>query len=134
MTKVIALSSVTGGGKTTIVNALMDRLPNAMALYFDDYGFDENVDYGKWLSGGGDYNEWDLTALKEDLLEVIENPHIDYILLDYPFAYKNNQIKPYIDFAVYIDKQPFNFRGIKKGLPWQSFLRLNFFYYRQYHR
>ena len=103
MAKVIAISSVTGGGKTTTINALMDRLPNAMALYFDDYGFDENVDYGKWLAGGGDYNEWDLTALKNDLLEMIENPHIDYILLDYPFAYKNNQIKPYIDFAVYIN-------------------------------
>ena len=65
MAKVIAISSVTGGGKTTTINALMERLPNTMALYFDDYGFDENVDYGKWIVGGGDYNEWDLTASKK---------------------------------------------------------------------
>ena len=81
----------------------MDRLPNAMALYFDDYSFDENVYYSKWLANGGDYDEWDLTALKKDLLEMIENPHTDYILPDYPFTYKNNQITPYIDLAVYID-------------------------------
>ena len=63
----------------------------------------ENVDYEKLLPNGGDYNKWDLTALTKDLLEIIENPLTDYILLDYPFAYTNNQIEPYIDFSVYID-------------------------------
>ena len=101
MSKVISIASVSGGGKTTIINELSKRLDNSAVLYFDDYNFDEYIEYGSWLKNGADYNEWDLLPLKIDIDKLIDRK--DYILLDYPFAYKNNLIGSYIDTAFYID-------------------------------
>lgn len=101
MSKVISIASVSGGGKTTIINELSKRLDNSAVLYFDDYSFDEHIEYGSWLKNGADYNEWDLLPLKNDIDKLIDRT--DYILLDYPFAYKNKLIGSYINTAVYID-------------------------------
>lgn len=37
---VIAIAGVSGGGKTTITERLIQELHNSKALYFDDYDFD----------------------------------------------------------------------------------------------
>ena len=103
MTKIISIASISGGGKTTIMNALKNAFPKSVSLHFDSYNFDENINYSQWIENGGNYNDWDLTLLKDDIERLIENSDVNYILLDYPFAYKNDLIKPYIDFAVYID-------------------------------
>ena len=103
MTKIISISSISGGGKTTIINALKNALPKSVSLHFDDYSFDENIDYEKWIESGGDYNDWDLALLKNDIDRLIKKTEVDYVLLDYPFAYKNDLINPYIDVAIYID-------------------------------
>lgn len=57
MSKIIAVSGISGSGKTTIVNALLNKLDNAAALYFDDYNFDEHIDYYSWLKNGADPDE-----------------------------------------------------------------------------
>lgn len=101
MTKIISIAGVSGSGKTTIVNALMNRLDDAVALYFDDYNFDEHIEYDSLLKNGADYNDWDLMPLKNDIDKLIGQTK--YILLDYPFAYKNKLIASYVDIAVYID-------------------------------
>lgn len=101
MSSVISIASISGGGKTTIVNTLTNRLNNAAALCFDDYNFDEYMEYDSWLKNGADYNEWDLTPLKNDIDTLMGQT--EYILLDYPFSYKNKLIAPYIDISVYID-------------------------------
>lgn len=41
--KIIAISSVSGGGKTAITNQLKQILPNSTSLHFDDYIFDSDV-------------------------------------------------------------------------------------------
>ena len=101
---VIAISAVSGGGKTTITNGLKNRLPLSTAIYFDDYDFEGSPeDYFHWVQSGADYNAWNLEILTKDIEPLLTQKKLNYILLDYPFAYKNNKITPYIDYAIFID-------------------------------
>lgn len=101
---VIAIAAVSGGGKTTVINELKDRLPLSAAIYFDDYDFEEGPeDYCKWVQSGADYNAWNIEILAKDIEPLLIQNNLNYILLDYPFAYKNDKIAPYIDYAIYID-------------------------------
>lgn len=101
---VIAIASVSGGGKTTVTNELKDRLPLSTAIYFDDYDFEEGPeDYFQWVQNGADYNDWDVETLANDIEPLLTKRSLNYVLLDYPFAYKNNRIKQYIDYAIFID-------------------------------
>ena len=102
--KVIAIGAVTAGGKTTVVNAMKDRLPRAATLHFDDYAFAGEVDdFPKWVSEGADVNVWNLTPLKEDIDRIIRSCGYDYLLLDYPFAYQHRIIRDYLDCCIFID-------------------------------
>ena len=59
--KIISVAAVTADGKTTVINALLKKLPHAAALYFDDYDFEGAVeDFYKWTIEGADYNVWNL--------------------------------------------------------------------------
>lgn len=102
--KIIAVSAVTAGGKTTAVNAVKEKLPRCTSLHFDDYSFEGEVDdFHQWVLDGTDYNVWNLSPLKADIENIISSGKYDYLLLDYPFAYRHNLIRDYIDCAVFID-------------------------------
>lgn len=102
--KVIAVAAVTAGGKTTVVNEIKKKLPRTAALYFDDYSFDGEVEnFYQWVMDGADYQVWDLSPLEKDILAIKDSGRYDTLLLDYPFAYRNDMIKKYIDVAVFID-------------------------------
>lgn len=102
--KVIAIAAVTAGGKTTAVNEITRRLPNARSLHFDAYRFEGEVDdFYRWVQNGADYNVWNLAPLERDIIKIKEEGNCDYLILDYPFAYCNAQIKKYIDAAFFID-------------------------------
>lgn len=102
--KIIAIGAVTAGGKTTLVNAIKDKLTRTASLHFDDYSFDGEVnDFYKWVSDGASYNVWDLSPLKADIEKIINSDRYDYLLLDYPFAYQNKMIKDYLDCCIFID-------------------------------
>lgn len=102
--KVIAVAAVTAGGKTTAVNEIIMRLANTKVLHFDDYEFEGEVDnFYQWVLDGADYNVWNLEPLEKDILNIQNNGTCDYLFLDYPFAYCNEQIRKYIDVAVFID-------------------------------
>ncbi|NMF07778.1 hypothetical protein ACUH7Y_16555 [Clostridium beijerinckii] len=101
---IIAVSGVTASGKTTIINELKKKIKDAKSLHFDDYDFEGEVeDFYQWVMNGADYNVWNLEPLKEDILKFREDNNVQYILLDYPFAYKNDLIKPFIDCTIFID-------------------------------
>lgn len=101
--KVIAVAAVTAGGKTTLVNALRQRFPGAHSLHFDDYTFEGEVEnFHQWVLDGADYNVWNLAPLERDILN-LRDSGCEILLLDYPFAYLNDRIAPYIDRAVFID-------------------------------
>ncbi|WP_067730495.1 AAA family ATPase [Oceanobacillus damuensis] len=99
---VIAIAGVSGGGKTTIAKHLNERLHNSKTLYFDDYDFDGPDDIIEWVDNGANYDKWDLAPLIRDIEALLAEP-LDYIVLDFPFAYKHSKISNLIDFAVYID-------------------------------
>ena len=102
--KIIAIGAVTAGGKTTLVNAIKDKLTRTASLHFDDYSFDGEVnDFYKWVSDGANYNVCDLSPLKADIEKIINSDRYDYLLLDYPFAYQNKMIKDYLDCCIFID-------------------------------
>lgn len=73
-------------------------------LFFDEY-FEGPDNYIEWARRGGNYNEWKLQPLISDLKMILNNKDhsFEYILLDYPFAYLNNEMKEYLDLAIFID-------------------------------
>jgi len=102
--KIISVAAVTAGGKTTVVNELKKRFRNAQSLHFDNYTFEGEVDnFYSWVLDGADYHVWNLTPFEKDILKIKSAGICDYLILDYPFAYCHNTIKPYIDTAFFID-------------------------------
>lgn len=73
MTKIIGISSYTGGGKTTLVRRLAKWL-NATFLIWDDYdeaGFMTHPkDWRSWLAEGSSSNAWSVPKLAEDLAKL----------------------------------------------------------------
>ena len=102
---VIAISSVSGGGKTAVVSRLNNTLQNSKAIYFDDYDVAGPDDICDWVRRGADYSEWDLAPMISEVESIISgNPmNLDYLLLDYPFAYIHSGMGKHIDFTVFID-------------------------------
>ncbi|GGE56517.1 hypothetical protein [Priestia taiwanensis] len=102
---VISIAAVSGGGKTTITKHLVSEFSSAKALYFDNYLFDEYPsDSCTNIDTGVTDDEWVLTSFISDLQTLLHiSPSLDYIFLDYPFAYLHEAMKQYIDLAVYID-------------------------------
>jgi len=99
---VIAIAAVSGGGKTTVTKLLNKKLVNSKALFFDDYDFDGPDDMHKWVEDGADYNEWDLTPFIADL-DLLRAESPEFIVLDFPFAYKHSQTRDLINYTVFID-------------------------------
>ncbi|MFA9556783.1 hypothetical protein ACERII_05745 [Evansella sp. AB-rgal1] len=99
---VVVIASFSGGGKTTITNYVNDRIENSKALFFDDYDFEGPDDIISWVDNGADYDEWNLSPLISDVQVLLSEP-LDFILLDFPFAYKHSKMSKYIDIAVFID-------------------------------
>ncbi len=102
--KIISVAAVTAGGKTTVVNELKKRLGNAQSLHFDDYTFEGEVDdFHQWVLDGANYQVWNLKPLEDDILKIKSAGMCDYLILDYPFAYCHETIRPYIDTAFFVD-------------------------------
>ncbi|UOQ44880.1 hypothetical protein MUN89_02695 [Halobacillus salinarum] len=99
---VIAIAAVSGGGKTTIASCLKGKLPNSKTIYFDDYDFDGPKDIIKWIDNGCNPDDWDLSPLIRDIKQLLSEP-LDYIILDFPFAYLHSKTSSLIDFTVFID-------------------------------
>lgn len=90
--------------KTTVVNELKKRLRNSRSLHFDNYTFEGEVEnFYQWILDGANYNVWNLNPLEDDILEIKSAGTCDYLILDYPFAYCHDTIKPYIDTAFFVD-------------------------------
>jgi uridine kinase len=115
---VVALSSYTGGGKTTLARHLTSLL-NATSLFWDEYdeaGFMTHPkDWRSWLAEGADNNAWKVPRLAEDLAKLKQGKTImspldgssltptKYIIYDAPLGYAHEETGKYIDFLVFVD-------------------------------
>ena len=99
---VIAVAAVSGGGKTTIATHLNESLQNSKTLYFDEYNFEGPDDILDWVDNGANYDDWNLAPLIKDLEALLTEP-LDYVVMDFPFAYKHFKTSKLIDFTVFID-------------------------------
>lgn len=105
---VVAIAAVSGGGKTTTTKMLQSKLLNVEALYFDDLDFDAESaidDVCEWVEAGADHSLWELQPLADQITALLSEKSrpIDFILLDYSFAYQQKQISNFIDYAIFID-------------------------------
>lgn len=102
---IISIAAVSGGGKTTITKKLSLVLEDTKELFFDDYDFKKAPDdIVQWVDQGADYNLWNLEPLVSEIEKIKSSREVPtYILLDYPFSYRNDNMKKYIDLSIYID-------------------------------
>jgi len=104
---VLCVAGWVGGGKTTVVNELLNRLPRSRAIYFDSYS---NItwqsypkqNYYEWSINGNNYDEWDLEPIADDIKNLLHED-LDFILLEIPMGKANKLIAQYIDCCVYLD-------------------------------
>ncbi|WP_459503176.1 nucleoside/nucleotide kinase family protein [Bacillus sp. C1] len=102
-TIIISISAVSGGGKTTVTKRLANRLNNSKVVHFDEYDLEGPNDICKWVEKGANYDEWNVNPIIKDIKSLLNDSIINYIILDYPFSYLNNQMKNLIDISFYID-------------------------------
>lgn len=113
---VIAVSSVSGGGKTTLVKRAASLLKGT-TLFFDDYAFMSQYppDIKKWVENGADVNEWktprftqDLAALRrgESIVSPLDGARIlpsEFIVIEEPMGRERAEMASLIDFVAVID-------------------------------
>lgn len=101
MAKVIVFSSITAGGKTTLIHQLSTMLDNSVVISFDDYNIDAlpsapSLDTPIEIA----VNQYDIHQLVNDLLAAIAKKA--FILVDFPFGNRYGSLSPYIDTTIYI--------------------------------
>ncbi|MGM0123881.1 hypothetical protein IGI37_001255 [Enterococcus sp. AZ194] len=103
-TKVIVISGVTAGGKTTLVKELVKRTPDCASLYFDKYDIDAQPGAPELdqilIDANQMINQFNIQPLLDDLLKLINRVPIIYI--DFPFGYQHKKLVPYIDQVIYM--------------------------------
>jgi len=114
---VVAVSGMSGAGKSSVLRHTTSLLPNSVLLHFDDY---EDVstfppDLGIWLREGGDLSEWKTPQLAIDLEKLREGFTIslpgnrgivepaDYIFIEEPFGKSRFETAQHIDFSAHLD-------------------------------
>lgn len=123
-TKVLTISGVTAGGKSTLCRTLLEFVPDAKGMAFDDYSIDAlpnapSFDFflqEPYLA----INQYDLTTLMQDFHQWYGK--VPLILIDFPFGRTHHTLNEYIDLAVYV-QTPFDIalaRYIKREYQEQS--------------
>ncbi len=113
---VVAVSSASGGGKTTLVKGAAELL-GATTLFFDDYRDPSTYppDLKKWVADGADLNEFrtpqftkDLAALKrgESIASAVGGATLsptEFIVIEEPMGRGRDEMAKSIDFVALID-------------------------------
>lgn len=102
---VVAISGMSGAGKSSVVRRTLDRLGNATALYFDDYMSVSTypADLLDWLARGADVDEWKTPQFAADLRSVRRSGEHAFVLVEEPFGRRRAEVRDLIDVSAHID-------------------------------
>jgi uridine kinase len=114
---VVAVSGISGSGKSSVIARTVQLLGDAAVLQFDDYAtvstYPQNLK--EWLEQGADVNAFETPRLAEDLRRLRAGAAIalpedrgvlapaPVILLEEPFGRMRREMAPLIDFAAHLD-------------------------------
>ncbi|WP_143461500.1 AAA family ATPase [Levilactobacillus enshiensis] len=99
--KVIVVSGVTGSGKTTLVSALAQTLPDSAVISFDDYDIDALPSAPAIDTPVAEaVNQYDISLLMADFLRVYGQ--YATVIVDFPFGREHQRLAPYIDTVIYV--------------------------------
>ncbi|MGN1097874.1 MAG: hypothetical protein ACI4SS_03135 [Clostridia bacterium] len=102
---VIAVSGVSGSGKTAVCQELLRKIEHSALVRFEDYAGPCPMDY-KWLTNGGDFNSIDLKNMRAEVERLSGGSGYECVILDYPLGRCNDEMNPVIDFVFYIETSP----------------------------
>jgi uridine kinase len=97
----IGVSAAAGGGKSTLVRGLGDRIDGAVMVFFDDHPVTLPADPSQWLADGADFNEWKCHSLEAELTSLREQQVP--IVFEAPLGRAHDATGRYIDYLVFID-------------------------------
>jgi uridine kinase len=105
---VVAITGVSGAGKSSVIRRSLELLGEGAALYFDDYRETSQYppDLKEWVDRGLDVNEFKTPRLAEDLRRMRADPTATVILVEEPFGKMRREMAGLIDFAIHIDVPP----------------------------
>ena len=101
---VIAISGVSGSGKTSVIKQLSSQL-SCPYLLFDDY-LDEKTypnDMKAWFKEGANESKIKTPRFISDLKQLIQNNVQGPIFIEEPFGRGRNSISPFIDYVILLD-------------------------------
>lgn len=115
--RIIAISSVSGGGKTTVVRKLVEILDDAVAIHFDDYETPDTYpkNPAALMERGADFNVIKSPLLAQHLAalrhgEPVTSPITGevvhparHIIFEGPLGRAQHETGQYIDYLIFID-------------------------------
>ena len=102
---IIAINSVSGGGKTALANLVQEALPASILFCFDD--FDQTnlypEDFYEWWKSGADLREFDCPDMAKAVDDEIREGASEFIIIVYPFGRDHPRFQTLIDLSVFVD-------------------------------
>jgi uridine kinase len=104
MAYVVAVSGISGAGKSSVIRRTAEILDSATALYFDDYAATSTYppDLKEWVERGANVDEFQTPQLAADLRALREGPNV-VVLVEEPFGKLRREMAGLIDLAIHLE-------------------------------
>src|SRR5436190_22884180 len=98
---VIAINSVSGGGKTSLAKLLYERIAESALFSFDDFDATNQYpeDFYQWWTRGADLREFDCPGMRKAVDDEINRGAAEFIIIDYPFGRDHPRFQTLIDLS-----------------------------------